>query len=195
MTNTSATGGYLDAISTTPVQNDGFEDLIGGAISGIAGIPRVMVRPRWQPTPPAQPPLETNWCAVGITQIDADWSATVTHLPAGDGSDEVVRHDAVRVLASFYGPAGYGNATRVRDGLWVAQNRDALRSAGIVVNEADRIRTASDLVNERFIRRVDLDIVLRRAVVRVYPVLNLLSVQGSFRTDLGFVQNFTVTET
>lgn len=195
MPNTSATGGYLDPTTTAPVQDDGFEDLIGGAISGIAGITRALVRPRWQPTPPAQPSLETNWCAFGITQIDADWSATVTHLPAGDGSDEVVRHDTVRLLASFYGPAGYGNATKVRDGLWVAQNRDGLRSAGLVVNECDRIRTASDLMNERFIRRVDLDIVLRRAVMRSYPVLNLLSAQGSFRTDLGYVQNFTVTET
>lgn len=195
MVNTSATGGYLHPSSTTPAENDPFEDLLGGLIAGICGLARGMVRPRWQPTPPAMPTITTNWCAFGITEIDADWSAATTHLPAGEGTDEVVRHDTVRILASFYGPSAYGYAAQVRDGLWVPQNFEAVRMAGIALLECDRIRTASDLINERFVRRVDLDILLRRAVVRVYPVLNLLSAQGAFVLDSGTVQPFTVTET
>ena len=195
MPNSSATGGYLLPGSTTPVQDDPFEDLLGGLIAGISGIARGMVRPRWQPTPPAMPSIATNWCAFGITEIDADWSAATTHIPDGDGVDEVVRHDTVRILASFYGPSAYGLAAQVRDGLWVPQNFDAIRMAGIALLECDRIRTASDLLNERFVRRVDLDILLRRAVVRTYPILNLLSAQGAFALDRGVVQPFIVTET
>lgn len=192
MANTSATGGYLVPASTQPAENDAFEDLIGGAISGIAAIDRMLVRPRWQAEPPPMPAIDVDWCAFGITEIVADWSASTVHLPEADGSDEVVRHDSVRTLASFYGPAGYSKASQVRDGLWVPQNWEVLRAAGVALYEASAIRTASEPMNERFVRRVDLELVFRRAVTRVYPVLNLLSAQGSFRTDLGYVQPFTV---
>lgn len=195
MANTSASGGYLQPSSTAPVENDAFEDLLGGLIAGISGLTRGLVRPRWQATPPAMPTITTNWCAFGITAIDADWSAATTHIPDGEGADEVVRHDTVHILVSFYGPAAYGLAAQVRDGLWVPQNFEAVRMAGIALLECDRIRTASDLINERFVRRVDLDILLRRAVVRTYPILNLLTAQGAFVLDRGVVQPFTVTET
>ena len=192
MPNTSGTGGYLVPSTSAPPEDDAFENLIGGAISGIAGIDRILVRPRWQAEPPPMPAIDVSWCAFGITEIVADWSAATVHQSAGDGSDEVTRHDTVRTLASFYGPLGYSKASQTRDGLWVPQNWEQLRAAGVALYEAGPIRTASDLINERFIRRIDIELVFRRAVTRTYPVLNLLSAQGSFRTDLGYVQPFTV---
>ncbi|WP_431978620.1 phage neck terminator protein [Pseudomonas fungipugnans] len=40
---------------------------------------------------------------------------------------------------------------------------------------ASNIRPAPELVNQQWIRRYDLFIYMRRQVVRVYPVLNILS--------------------
>jgi len=194
MTNTSATGGYLSPGSGAPVEDDALEDLFCDVISGISGISRVNVRPRWQAKPPPFPKDEVTWCAAGIMGSTADYSASTTHIGDGDGAEQVVRHDTVSVMASFYGPHANSRATLVRDGLSLSQNRDSLRAVGIAVRECTTMRTASDLLNERWVRRVDLDISLRRAITRVYPILNLLSAQGEFRTSGGYVQNF-VTET
>lgn len=194
MANTSATGGYLSPTSGAPVEDDAFEDLICDVIAGISGIDRGNVRPRWQAKPPPFPKDDVTWCGAGIMESVADFSASTRHIGAGAGSDEVVRHDTVRVVASFYGPLANSRAGLVRDGLCVSQNRDALRSASVAVLECTTLRTASDLLNERWVRRVDLDVIVRRAITRIYPILNLISAQGEFRTSGGYVQNF-VTET
>ncbi len=195
MANDSATGGPLVPTATTPVQDDPFEDLIGNTIAGLTGITRGLVRPRWQPKPPAMPADTVSWCAFGIMEIDADWGAHLRHIPDGDGSSEMTRHETLVILASFYGPSGYSKASQLRDGLWIKQNWDALNAVGVALLECSRARTASDLVNGRFIRRIDLEMQFRRVITRTYPILNLLSAQGSFTTDLGHVQPFIVMET
>lgn len=192
MPNTSATGGPLVPTATTPVEDDPFEDLLGNTISGLTAIERLNVRPRWQPKPPAMPPDNVSWCAFGITELDGDWSASQRHISDGDGRTEQTRHETLTILASFYGPAGYSKASQLRDGLWLKQNWAALNQAGVALLECSRARTASDLVNTRFIRRIDLEMRFRRAITRSYPILNLLSAQGSFTTDLGHVQPFIV---
>lgn len=192
MANTSATGGYLAPSSTTPVEDNAFEDFIGNVIAGITGITRALIRPRWQPKPPAHPPIETNWCAIGITVITSDYGVVKLHRPDVDGSDDLQRHDTVELLASFFGPLAYSLASRLRDGLMVDQNREAMRAGGVNILECTRMRTASDLINERWVRRVDLEISLRRAVVRSYPILNVLSVPGDFHAQDGTSQPFTV---
>lgn len=192
MPNDSSTGGYLSPVSSRPVEDDAFEDFIGNVVAGITGLARALVRPRWQPKPPPHPPITTNWCAIGITTIVSDYGTVSLHNPAGQGADEQQRHDTVDLLASFYGPGAYSLASRLRDGLMVSQNRAAMRSAGINLLESTRIRPASDLLNERFIRRVDLEISLRRAFVRTYPILNVLSVSGVIQAQDGEPQPFTV---
>lgn len=192
MPNDSSTGGYLSPVSSRPVEDDAFEDFVGNVVAGVTGLARGMVRPRWQSKPPPHPDITTNWCAIGITTIVSDYGTVKIHHSEGQGSDEQQRHDTVDLLASFYGPGAYSLASRLRDGLMVAQNREAMRAAGVNLLEATRMRTASDLLNERFIRRVDLEIRLRRAFVRTYPILNLLSAVGSFETSDGTSQPFTV---
>lgn len=192
MPNDSSTGGYLSPVSSRPVEDDAFEDFVGNVISGITGLTRAMVRPRWQPKPPPHPDITTDWCAIGITTIVSDYGTVKIHHPEGQGADEQQRHDTVDLLASFYGPSAYSLASRLRDGLMVAQNREAMRAAGVNLLEATRMRTASDLLNERFIRRVDLEIRLRRAFVRTYPILNVLSVSGVIQAQDGEPQPFTV---
>lgn len=194
MANTSASGGPLVPSTTTPVEDDAFEDLIGNTVAALTAIDRKLVRPRWQPKPPAMPSDTTNWCAFGITEILSDWASHLQHVPDGDGSTIATKHETLRTIASFYGPSGYSKASQLRDGLWIAQNWEALNSVGVALLEASAIRTASDLVNERFIRKVDLELVFRRVVTRTYPILNLLSAQGSITSDPGATQPFTVTE-
>jgi hypothetical protein len=194
MANTSASGGPLVPSTTTPVQDDPFEDLIGNTIAGLTGIARGLVRPRWQPKPPAMPADTVSWCAFGIMEIDGDWASHLQHVPAGDGSTVATRHETLRMLASFYGPAGYSNASMLRDGLWIQQNWDALNAVGVALLECSRSRTASELVNNRYIRKVDLEMVFRRVITRTYPILNLLSAQGSIVPDPGEPQPFIVTE-
>lgn len=192
MANNSATDGYLAPLSTIPAEDDAFEDFIGNVVAGITGLPRIMVRPRWQSKPPPHPPIETNWCAIGITVITSDYGVVKLHRPDGDGHDELQRHETDDLLASFYGPQAYSLASRLRDGLMVDQNREALRAGSVNILECIRMRTASDLINERWVRRVDLEISLRRAVVRSYPILNVLSAVGSFETQDGTSQPITL---
>lgn len=175
MPNDSSTGGYLSPTSSRPVEDDAFEDFVGNIVAGITGLSRSLVRPRWQPKPPPHPPIETDWCAIGITTIASDYGAPKVHRPADDGHDELQRHDTADLLASFYGPRGYSLASLLRDGLMIPQNREAMRAAGINLLDCTRMRTASDLMNERFVRRVDLEISLRRAFVRTYPILSVLT--------------------
>ena len=182
MANTSATGGPLVPSATTPVEDDGFEDLIGNTVAALTAIDRKLVRPRWQPKPPPMPADNVSWCAFGIMELDADWGGHLQHMPAGEGSSELTRHETLTILASFYGPSGYSKASQLRDGLWIKQNWDALNAVGVALLECSRARTASDLKNERFIRRIDLEMRFRRVITRIYPILNLLSAQGSIST-------------
>lgn len=65
------------------------------------------------------------------------------------------------------------------DGLFVAQNRDALTANGMGVYDMGKPRNIPDFLNERWYPRVDLTIAIRRCVTRIYPILNLLSAEGT----------------
>ncbi len=82
--NTSATGGFLVPTSAAPDEDTALEDFIHDFIAGVTGIAADMVRPRWQPTPPRQPPVGANWCAFGVTETNADTYASRVHDPAAD---------------------------------------------------------------------------------------------------------------
>jgi hypothetical protein len=107
----------------------------------------------------------------------------VIHQSSGNGQDNFYQHETLNVLASFYGPNSASYAKLARNGLYIAQNREALMSAGFDVLDAKRITAAPELVNQQWVRRYDLTLRLRRQVVRSYPVLNLLSADGSVETD------------
>lgn len=196
MANDSSTGGVLvpQAPGVQPSTGDAFVDLIGDFIAGICEIDRDLVRPRWQPKPPAMPDITVDWCAFGITESVSDWSAQTRHDPslnAGQGGDIVSQHETIRAIASFYGPAGYSKAVQLRLGLWVPQNWESLRQAEVLLREGTTIRTTSALMNERWVPRCDLELSFRRKVTAVYPVLNILTAQGVIKTMGGYAQNFT----
>ncbi len=177
MPNTSATGGYIQPASTaTPVADLDLDLVVQALVVGVTGLPGERVRPRWQPTQPRVPEITVDWCAVGVTVTDTErGTAYVSHDGAGDGHDDMVRHEQIEVLATFYGPGAARNAAQLRDGLQIAQNREALNAQGMGFVEAGPVRTVPELVNEQWLRRCDITFTLRRAVRRQYPVLNILS--------------------
>lgn len=185
MTNTSATGGYLVPSSAGPAEDDALEDLIHDAIAGITGLVGTLVRPKFQPRPPDRPELSVDWCAFTVTSDDPNWGAAIIHHPEGDGSDEMRRHSTLDVLCTFYGPNANGYATKLREGLLLPQNFEALQANGIDFLEAGRVFAAPEFINNQWNRRRDLTIRFRREVSRTYPVLNLLSAEGTVVSDDG----------
>lgn len=192
MSNTSATGGYLvPSAGVVPSEDDALDDAVQSAVAGITGLNGTLVRPRWQAVPPNQPSVDTSWAAVGVTRKTPDANAFIAHDPTGEGADKMQRHETIEVLVSFYGPAASANAARLRDGLSIAQNRDMIRTAtgptgvdvGMSFVSCGETIVVPDLVNTKWLRRVDLPLTFRRRIDRTYPVLNLLSAQGSFEAE------------
>ncbi|MBB3006038.1 phage neck terminator protein [Cupriavidus alkaliphilus] len=183
MANTSATGGYLAPTAPVPPEDDALDDLLQGLVAGVTGLPGNLVRPRWQPTVPKQPEPSVNWCALGVTEQENDAGPAIQHGPTGDGHDEYQRHQDIRLLCTFYGPAAKGYAQRLADGLAIPQNREQLRPNDMAFVSASEIRATPDFVNQQWVRRYDLTLLLRRKITRTYPVLNLLSAQVSTETD------------
>jgi len=168
MPNTSATGGYLAPVGAVPADDLDLDVLLQGAVAGITGLPGEMVRPRWQPVTPRQPEPNENWCAIGIASEQPENTPSIEHDP-GSGTSTLKRHPVFEVLASFYGPAAGRYAATLRDGLYIPQNREPLRAAGVAVVSIGDAISAPDLVNQQWVRRRDVRITLRRVTVRTYP--------------------------
>lgn len=179
--NTSASGGYL-APAGVVLAGDDLDRVISRAVRGITGLAAGMVRPRWQPIPPAELPAEANWCAIGVMDQRADFDPMIAHDSAAQGSDTLVRNVEWDVMASFYGPGSAGLAMVFRDGFDIPQNREALSLEGIKLGSIGPIRQAPEIVQTKWRRRHDLMIMLRGVVKRRYNVLNILSAAGAIHT-------------
>lgn len=181
MPNNSALGGYLVPAAAAPPDAD-LEAVFQKLIAGVSGLPGSLVRPRWQPIPPQQPEASVNWASVGITGRTPDAGPYIVHgtgdgiTSSAAGSDTLQRHETLDILVSFYGPSGAALAEQTLDGLWIAQNSEALAAADLkFTGVTGQILAVPELVNQVFIRRYDFTAKFRRKVTRVYPVLNLLS--------------------
>lgn len=183
MANDSSTGGYLVNIGAPALQDAALDALLQQVVVGLTGIDGSLVRPRWQPVVPKQPEPVVDWCAIGVTSFDRDDYPAEEHDGTGNGSDKQTRWETLSVLASLYGPNGNGNASALRDGLYVAQNREAMVAVGMDLVDAGAVTAAPDFVNQQWIRRYDVLIRLRRWVQRTYPVLNLLSAPTSITSN------------
>jgi hypothetical protein len=204
MSNTSASGGYLAPSSALPPEDNAFDAVFQALVVGITALPGNLVRPRWQPVPLAQPEATVNWCAVGvIDETPAPGKGMITHDGAdngGLGSDTLQVNDEAEILASFYGPNARQFANLFRDGLMLPQNREALEfpPPGTNAQELYRLRGipsparfVPEIVNQVTVRRVDVSFRILRANVTVWPVENILEVQGVLNTDRGDQFPFT----
>lgn len=176
MANNSATGGYLLPLLVSPPLEDAeLEAVFQGYIAGVSGLPSNLVRTRW-PAAGAEPPApDQTWCLMDIRSQAADAAPAVTHDPAGEGNDSLVRHESIEVLCSMIGPRALRHAAQLRDGSAVPQNREALQAQDMAVTGAGPIQARHEQVNQQWIRQYDISLRFARRVKRVYPVLNLLS--------------------
>lgn len=182
MANDSSSGGPLFPLPNTPpvLEGQDFMRFLQQWLSGVSGLAGSMVRPRWQPEPANIPDAGTVWAAIGISDRASDDYPTVIHHGDGDGYDELLRHETLELLMSFYDLGTNGEAsfyaTQTRDGLAIAQNLEPLELAGMNLISTEEIRNVPSLLKSRWLFRVDLPIVVRRCIQRFYPVRNILSV-------------------
>lgn len=186
--------GYFDG--QAPLEDDGLDDFLQQLVAGITRLDPTLVRPRWQPEPPNLPDYGTDWVAVGAVDHEPDpgWAAW-QHDSAGGGRDYVTQSETFVLLTSFYGPHAGAYDGLLRDGLQVGQNREVLQLAGMGLGEVGGTSRVPELIKERWTQRVDRRIHIRRQLLRVYPILNLLgaTVSVGVETEGGAVDRETRT--
>lgn len=187
----SSTGGYLSpAPSPAPLVGDGLNTFIQPLIVGITGLPGPMVRRVFQAEPPNIPDAGQAWAAFRITSRPVDAIPHISHedTPAG-GQDRMRRHEMLHVLVSFYdlGSSGLADAycALLRDGLAHPQNHEVLSKAGMGLASMGEPVDVPVIIKQRWQYRTDLPFAIRREIVRVYPVKNVLTATGSINTGSG----------
>jgi|WetSurMetagenome_2_1015567.scaffolds.fasta_scaffold00191_4 hypothetical protein len=183
----SSTGGYLSpAASPAPLQGDGLNTFIQPIIVALTGLPGPMVRPAFQSEPPDIPDGGQAWAAFRYTSRKSDTFPYVGHA---SGSDTLRRHEEIDILVSFYdlGTGGLVDqyAALLRDGLSIGQNLETLNRAGMGFVGCGDLTAVPVIVKQRWLYRVDLPFTVRREIVRVYPVLDVLTAHATVATDSG----------
>lgn len=143
---------------------------------GVSGLAGPFVRPRWQPEPPKQPDIATNWMSIGLQTSSPDASAYLDVDPSNRVN--TLRYEDLLVQTSFYGPDDLENYGILRDGFQLPQNRISLYQANMAFVEITQALRTPDLVNQRWIDRVECTVRFRRQVQRTYPVLTFVSASG-----------------
>lgn len=170
---------------TPPLEDAALVDFFGTIVAGITGLDANSVFPAWQQDMPNLPAVGTTWAAIRVTERQGDPYAAEIHNPgvtdpAGfQGSDTILRQEVLTLECSFYGPAADGMAALFRDGLSVAQNREAMRAANFGFMSVGQIQAIPSLVKEKWLYRAVLTATFRRQIERTYPVLDLKSAAGT----------------
>lgn len=183
MSNDSSTGGYLLPTSSPPVNDEALDELFRAVIAAVTGLsPRNVVR-RFNAEPGAPPPFDGTWAAVGVLAIDDDdfpYQAMQT-----DETYKLVQHEVIEVMASFYGAKAQQAARAARNGLQIAQNREVLAAAGIVLQDAGRPVRAPQMINSRWTNRIDVPLTFRRQTTDTFAILPVETVIGSIKSNTG----------
>lgn len=179
MPNTSATGGYLTP-TTGPVDDQALRRFLQAMIVGVTGLTGPMVRPLWQKNPPPIPSIDTDWIAFGVVEQRPDANP---YYKQKTSSGELIRHEEIDVRCSAYGPACQAYTGRLREALYLAQNRGNLYLAGMGLVGFSKTTHVPDLINDRWFERADITMTLRREIRREYPVLNFVAAQGTIKAN------------
>jgi hypothetical protein len=190
----SATGGFLSP-QASPAPLDGLDlnNFLQVMMAALTGLDGTLVRPAFQPEPGNVPDAGTAWMAFRYTSKPVDVFPAIIHHPDGQGYDEFQRHEELHVLCSFYDLGTNGLAdyycSLLRDNIMVPQNMEYLTSVGMGLTVVGDKQVVPVLLASRWQYRVDLPIIIRRAVQRIYPVLNTLQAVGTLATDTGVSVN------
>jgi hypothetical protein len=179
--NTSTELGFLTPTSG-PIEDPALTNALQATVVAITGLPATLVRPRWQAVPPNQPPANTNWCAIGVTEHTPDDFPYIEHDPTGNsGNGQDIIHDweTLTVVTSFYGPNSSANAGILRRGLNIGQNRDTLANISVKVTSIGGQTVVPDLINMQYIDHIDVTIMMTRENIARFNVYSLLSADTS----------------
>jgi hypothetical protein len=181
----SASPGYLRPTNASAPYDKALEDIFHDIFEGITGLPNPLVRPSWQEKPPAQPPRGTDWLAFAVTVYPiTQYPEVIQSKPAGtNGMATENAHEDIGVLCSFYGPNSGRYASILRSGLYLAQNRDMVKSVGLNFIDVGRAVRIPDLTDMAWINRTDLPTNFRRKISNTYNVDTLVSATPTFETD------------
>lgn len=196
MANTSATGGYLSALTSFPTGQD-LQRFLQTIIVGITELDPTLVRPRWRRNPPQQPAFDVNWCAFGIVKQTQDANAYLRPPKPLDIECRLIRHEDMEILCSFYGPLCLEYAGVLREGLELGQNREQLYQTAMGLRSVSEITRVPELLNDQWFDRADMTIIIAREITRVYQILPFAATEGTIVGNFGDIEisdDFIVTE-
>ncbi len=187
MANDSSTGGYILPTSAPLVEGAGLGVVLQNLVVGVTGLPTNLVRPRWQTVAPVEPDINTDWCAVGVTDEQPEDGALCYRY---DGAQMTsYDHVILTVTASFYGPNAVLNAQHLRIGLMIAQNREALYFDDIsLVERAGPVVIVPAITNDRARLRADVSFRLSRTITTTWPIDPLAAAAFQVNTSDGHSQ-------
>jgi hypothetical protein len=201
MSGNSATGGYFpDTPPPAPPSADAVQAELQTMVAALSGLPGNLVRPRWQPMPPAQPDASVTWAAIGVTLVEMDNFPTLHHvsnvvLPGqtNPGYDHMRRHGSVTVVVSFYGPAAEDAAGQLRDALYLPANNAPLNLAvQMKLYEVQDLARVPEIINQQFVNRVDSKLIFRIQIDRFYPIFDLAGAEVQLTADHGEARDIVV---
>ncbi len=175
--------GYITPTTDATLGDAALTAVFQNMVVGITGIDPTLVRPRWQPQPPTQPPPATDWCALGITHYTTFDYPQWTQDTDLNGTQH--RLERIDLLSTFYGPNASALAALLRDGIYVSWNFGALEQQGVKLRSVDDIVHLGEEINSQFIQRSDLSLSFMRMIERVWPIPTPLVIPVEFQTDDG----------
>jgi hypothetical protein len=179
---TSATGGYLSPLAFA-VNDNALADIIQEFIVGVTLLDGEYVRPAWQSNPYIIPTNGTDWCAFSLGNFVAGQAYQVQAASGNDTNVKMEQCENFDVSCSFYGANCQRYAAVVRDGLQIAQNREALWLQGISITGGVQIVHVPELINDVWHDRCDIVIAMGRKVNADYAVLHFVGAAGTINTD------------
>ena len=180
-------GGVYQTSAVNSSEDRDLDLIFGDWVSQVTGLPRNLCRRRWQESAPTQPPRDTDWCAVGVTQLEPDQNTQAGFVD----DDYTVRiHETISVLFSFYGLNATQNAMTMRMGLTIDYNRGLLTNNGLVFLRSSPPVRVPAIINQLTLMRTDVNVQFRRQEKRMFPIKSVLSSQGTIDTSDGLSLTF-----
>ena len=94
------------------------------------------------------------------------------------------QHEGLDFLVTAYGPNADLITTRLKCGMFVAQNREPLQLVNMDFVDCGDPVTVPELIKNQWLYRVDLTFTIRRQIVLEYDVQNILTAGGTVKIDL-----------